>query len=544
MDNKSGSLIIKFIALGMISVALFWACASQGKLTGGEEDTFPPQIRTNKSTPNYQTNFYPDKIELEFDEFITLNKPLQEIAISPPLRKIPQFSARGKKLEIKFPEDEELKSDATYTINFGSSIKDLREGNVLENFTYVFSTGDFLDSLSISGKVVDAFTKEPIENAVVMLYDVLTDSIIYQERPFYFSKTSKQGVFKINNIKNDTFQIFALVDQNLNYILDQEGESIGFLDSSFVLTDSSQSIFELELSKISFPPKITETKVSQDGKIVVGFTQELKSKPEVQFSENIIYKSIIEKDSLKVWYDTTGFKNFSMYTLGDTLKIKPKKKKRKTPYSLQLNKSKIKKEIVGVDSFKIFFDYPIIQFEKDSIFLIDSSDTLVDFEVHSLSDPRALALTTQWKTDISYELQIPDSTLYTYNNITGDSIKVNFTVLGPEKLGTINITFEDIELDSQVVFILLDQEKEIFTSIVTNAQKEISIPNLLPKTYSFYLIEDLNRNGKWDTGDYTTKRQAEKIIKKDLENLRENWELSTTISVSILNFGNNDTESK
>lgn len=544
MDYKSNWSLFNLLSIALLCVVL-WACASQGRLSGGEEDTSPPKVQTDKSTPNYQTNFYPDKIQLEFDEFITLNNALKEIAISPPLRQIPQFSSRGKTLEIKFPEDEELKSDATYTINFGSAIKDLREGNVLENFTYVFSTGDKLDSLSISGKVVDAFSKEPIENAVVMLYDVLSDSIIYQERPFYFAKTSSQGSFKINNIKNDTFQVFALKDQNLNFILDQEGESLAFLDSTFVLTDSTKTAFELELFEIDFPPKITETKVSQDGSIAIGFTQELDNRPEFQFSDTSIkYKSTLDKDSLKIWYDTTSYPDFRLYTLGDTLKIKPKKKKRKKPYSIQLNKSRTSTQIVGGDSLKIYMDYPLIDINKDSIRLIDTSGRTVDFEIHPQEDPRSVALISEWKTDIPYELIIPDSTIYTFNKITNDSFNLGFTVLGLEQLGTINITFEDITVDSQVVFILMDKDEELFKTLVAKENPEISIPNLLPKTYSFYLLEDLNNNRKWDGGDYTTKRQSEKIVKKELEKLRENWELNTTISLSILNLDSDETEGK
>jgi len=543
MDSNNSSFL-KYILYSSLCILLLWACAAQGRLTGGDEDIDPPKVRIEKSTPNFQTNFFPNKIELEFDEFITLSNPLKEIAISPPLLKIPQFNARGKKIEIVFPEGEELKSDATYSINFGGAIKDLREGNVLKNYSYVFSTGDYLDSLSISGKVVDAFSKEPIEDVVVMLYDILSDSIIYKERPFYFAKTSKQGSFKINNIKNDSFRIFALTDQNLNYILDQEGESLAFLDSLIILTDSTNSQFQLELFEINFPPKIIETNVSPEGRIVLAFTQEIESIPDIQFSENLDYTSVIEKDSLRIWYDTTGISALQLYTLGDTLKIKPKKKKRKTPYSITIDKSKTPTQITGTDSFKLSFNYPIVNFEKDSIRLRDTSDVLVDFDATILKDRRTLAISARFKKDIPYNIEIPDSTIYSYNGITHDSLDTRFTVLGPEKLGTINITFEDIPSDSQIVFILLDKEEELFKTVVSSQKNQISIPNLIPKTYDFYLLEDTNKNGKWDTGDYTKKRQAEKIAKSQLEKLRENWELSTTISLSILNFENDEAKGK
>ncbi len=543
MDSNNSSFF-KITFYSSLCILLFWACAAQGKLTGGDEDIFPPKVRKEKSTPNFQTNFFPDKIKLEFDEFITLSNPLKEIAISPPLQKIPKFTARGKTLEITFPEDEKLKSDATYSINFGSAIKDLREGNVLKNYSYVFSTGDYLDSLSISGKVLDAFTKAPLEDVIVMLYDQLSDSIIYKERPFYFAKTSKKGTFNINNIKNDSFRIFALKDQNLNYILDQEGESLAFLDSLIILTDSSNTTFELELFDISFPPKIIETNVSPEGKVVLAFSQKIESMPELQFSKDLDYTSVIESDSLRIWYDTTGINTFQIYTLGDTLKVKPKKKKRKTPYSITIDKSKTTSQIVGSDSFKISFNYPIVRLEKDSIRLRDTSEILVDFAATVLKDRRTLAISSDFKKDIPYYLEIPDSTIFSYNGITHDSLDSRFTVLGPEKLGTINITFEDIPSDSRVVFILLDKEEELFKTVVNAEQNIVSIPNLIPKTYDFYLLEDTNGNGKWDTGDYSKKRQAEKITKSPLEKLRENWELSTTISLSILNFENNEAKGK
>ncbi len=212
---------------------IIYGCAKVGSPSGGLKDEDPPKIL--KSVPeNYSTKFSSKKIELTFDEFIQLKNINTELITSPPLEELPLTKLKGKSLLIDL--NNELKDNTTYTLNFGNAIVDNNEGNPLPNFEFVFSTGDHVDSLSVTGTLVNSFNLQPYEDPVyIMLYDNLCDSAPYLEIPAFIGKTGKDGTFAINNIKSDTFKIFALKDNNSNLIFDQNSENIAFIDTSFIL---------------------------------------------------------------------------------------------------------------------------------------------------------------------------------------------------------------------------------------------------------------------------------------------------------------------
>ncbi len=208
-------------------------CAKVGSPTGGPKDITPPKIVESKPG-NYSTNFSSKRIEITFDEFVQLKNIYNELIISPPLKERPENKLKGKSLVVDL--NNELKENTTYTLNFGNAIADNNEGNVLANFEFVISTGDYVDSLSVTGKLVNAFNLKPEKDPVfIMLHENLKDSAPYFEIPSYIGKTNKDGAFAINNIKADTFRIFALKDANLNLLFDAN-EKIAFVDSSFVIS--------------------------------------------------------------------------------------------------------------------------------------------------------------------------------------------------------------------------------------------------------------------------------------------------------------------
>ena len=210
------------------ALLLLTACAVQVAPSGGPKDVTPPEIL--KSTPpNNSVNYTGDRIIITFDEFVTLKEINTQLVISPPLRETPEFNMRGKNMIIKL--NEPLMENATYNFYFGDAIVDITEGNPLSSYNFSLSTGPVLDSLSIKGKLMDAFTNQPIENAFVMLYDTIYDSIPYLQRPYYISKTNKTGDFALNNLRDSEYLIFALSDINSNYLYDLPTESIAFADS-------------------------------------------------------------------------------------------------------------------------------------------------------------------------------------------------------------------------------------------------------------------------------------------------------------------------
>ncbi len=222
------------IFLGTFIVFLIQGCANIGRPTGGVIDRVPPSYLS--SNPGFRsTHFDDDEIRILFDEYIKLKDPTQQVTISPPMKRKPLVRELEKSIRITF--DEPLAENTTYTINFGKSIADLNEGNGLPDFEFVFSTGDVVDSLSVTGKVLDAFSSFADKKAQfnVMLYKNNSDSAPFVELPQYFGKANEFGLFAVNNIPPGTYKVIALDDNNRNLLYDRGLERIAFLDSLLVI---------------------------------------------------------------------------------------------------------------------------------------------------------------------------------------------------------------------------------------------------------------------------------------------------------------------
>ena len=228
-------------------------CAQVGSPSGGPRDKNPPQL-LESDPPNYSIRFEAKKIQITFDEYIVLESVNQELIVSPPMEEQPEVKLRKKTLIIEF--EEELKENTTYTFNFGNAIKDLHEGNKLQNFEYVFSTGDILDSLSVKGTLRYAETlKKPKEAISIMLYSDLRDSVPLTEIPMYVGRSDDSGVFSVNNLRPGEYKVFALKDGNNNFLFDLPSEEIAFLDTSLTVnTDFVMQLLGIEaLDSIAMP---------------------------------------------------------------------------------------------------------------------------------------------------------------------------------------------------------------------------------------------------------------------------------------------------
>lgn len=184
--------------------------------------------------PNYSTHFESKKIQVTFDEYIVLDNVNQQLIVSPPMEEQPKVKLKKKSLLIEF--EEALKINTTYTFNFGDAIKDLHEGNKLQNYEYVFSTGDVLDSMSVRGKLIYAENLEvPDEPVSIMLYSDLRDSVPLLDIPLYVGRSNDSAVFSVNNLRPDVYKVFALKDGNNNFLFDLPTEEIAFLDTSLIV---------------------------------------------------------------------------------------------------------------------------------------------------------------------------------------------------------------------------------------------------------------------------------------------------------------------
>ena len=234
MKSTSATLVL-FIEL-MVCLALLSGCATEVAPGGGPRDTTPPSITS--MNPKYaSTNFNAKKIEIEFDEFIQLKNYKQQLVISPPFKNDPEIFIRGKKLIIKILND--LQPDNTYRLFFGDAIVDYNEGNALHNLQYVFSTGQHIDSSTVNGMLLDAYTKKPVKNTLVTLYDDKSDSAFVKTLPRYVTKTDANGLFTFEYLADTTYRIYAVDDKDNSYNYSLNNENIAFADADITPNDST-----------------------------------------------------------------------------------------------------------------------------------------------------------------------------------------------------------------------------------------------------------------------------------------------------------------
>jgi len=396
----------------MLALATFLIrCASTGRPNGGPEDETPPSIVHEKSDSNFQTNFIPEKIILTFDEWIELKNPNREILISPPFFKKPKVEHRGKKVTVTFPEEEPLRPDATYTINFGNSIVDFTEGNAVEGYKFLFATGDKIDSLSYEGKVIDAYGGDAVEGVLVLMHDMLEDSVMVKDKPFYYTRTDKEGLFKFENIKNDTFQIIVLDDKDLDYLL-SPSERIAFLDSLVVLNDSTEMNKEFRLSLPYQSPKITESNSKTPGRILAILDRDVSEVPySFLYPSDFTPIEEIVNDTIRFWFsepvDSVGI-IFGIDTLD--FNIKPfdslfyNKKLRLSTHTAK------KKRLAPFEQLGLFFSAPLASIDTALIMLSDMP----------LPKPKVIAKDSS----VVDSIALFNDSLF-INKITSDSISID-----------------------------------------------------------------------------------------------------------------------
>ena len=212
----------------LIFLLIIGSCANQGIPEGGPKDETPPVV-VESEPPNYSTNFDAEKIVVTFDEFVVLKGVNQKLIISPPLPEKPEIRLKGKELHIEL--NNELADSTTYSLNFGDAIVDNNEGNIMQNFRFVFSTGPVLDSLGMSGSINNSFNKQAESEVLIMAYSNLHDTVPQTILPEYVTRSLPDGSFSLQNMRPATYKLFALRDANSNYLFDLPNEAIAYLDT-------------------------------------------------------------------------------------------------------------------------------------------------------------------------------------------------------------------------------------------------------------------------------------------------------------------------
>ena len=535
-----------FFCLGLLLVAfLAQRCANAVAPTGGPKDTTPPVV-VAAVPENQSTHFIGKKIEITFDEFITLENANQNVMISPPLKEKLDIKLKNKTVVVKFKEN--LVPNTTYTINFGSAIKDLHEGNPFKDYVYSFSTGDHIDTLSITGKVVDAETMKPIENVYVGLYaadrDNL-DSLPMTTAPNYISKTDKEGQFSLNGLADKSYRVFALKDANANLYFDLANEASAFLDMLVTPSDSTLKPITLRMfTEVDSTQVLLEKKLIEEGLLRFVFRHPAKDAvimtPEMlPDTFNLVtthsaaydtvwwYFTPNVKDSLwvQVKYDTV-INDSSRYSL----KFKDKKGRNKKPEPLKVKNNLIGRgALVHDDTLTLTFSEPIVRYAmRDSA--VFKCDTLVFYDTLAFepADEQGMKyrLVNPVAADVSYHIEIPDSVFFGIRNRTNEAIKLDFHVVNDDEYGNIYITVVPPKGMKQVVVQLTNESGKVVKEQVITRNSEVMFDYLMPAKYKLRAILDADGNGKWSTGNYHRHTLPETIIDYiDVLDLKAGWDI-------------------
>lgn len=518
------------------------SCAVRSTPTGGPEDTRPPVLDSlSYSTPNRVANFNHKELIFTFDEWVTLENVNSQVVISPYMKEKPEIKAVNKSVVVRFKEP--LKPNTTYSIKFGSAIKDITKGNVATGIDRVFSTGSKLDSIEVAGKAFDPFVEKQDENTFLLLYDNLNDTAVTKGTPLYVTKVDEQGQFKLEYIKKGKFQAIALQDLNFNLRYD-EGEKIGFMDKPISLPDSTLSFIQMKMFLAKPKPKVLSSDISTFGRIdleTVGLEDvdvlNIKTQPDkiVHKQENlgggkwrIWYKEgmgacrvMIQEGELK----DTLYVNLPKRKDVDKKLLKPSLEKEDKP-------SEAKEGSRGAKSGKatekqapmhpekdilLKFNYLLTQIDTSKITLRDSSGLKILSNAQIKLKGGEFAITHPPMKKGKYELILLPNALTTFLDVGNDTIKYLFQVVDTSDFGQLTGIVKDMEPQGAYILELLDEEGKM---VETNRMKsdstyQMEYKNLPLGKYKLRVVTDLNQNGRWDTGDFSKRRQPEPILLSD-----------------------------
>lgn len=541
-NNKFSLLNNSFIILVVLVSLSLMRCANMQTPTGGPKDSIPPKLLAELPA-NLTRNFKAKIIELQFDEYIKLNNYQKEFSISPDVEKQPDYKVKKKSLIITLPDS--LENNTTYTINFGKGLVDFNEGNPIINYNYVFATGPELDSLSISGSVKNAYTKtfDPKEDLSVrvLLIPTRQDTIFGKKKANIFTSVDSSGNFILKNLREDTYRIYALKEENNDRIYNNPDELIGFLADSIVLKENIKDI-KIEYSKGK--PKdfrVSEKRIQKDSRIALKFNQPLDS-PSVRiiFPEDLqkdaLYSYASSNDSLhivlpKVDFDSIKFEISDKSNVLDTTLLRRSKNDK---YDRELKpRLNITNKVDKINHITITSDFPIANIDKEKLILKEDTISRRNFQLQKdTTEANLYHVRFNWKAKKNYEFIIEEKAISSIFNDTNKEYTTTFTLDETENFGDIKFTINSLDSNVNYIVQLMDDkmDKVIDSKYIINSS-EIRYNKFPGGKYILRIIKDLNNNKRWDGANVFQKIQAEPIWYLDKPiTIRANWEQSETIT--------------
>lgn len=538
--------------------------------TGGPKDSLAPIV--TKSLPaEFSRNVSDKKIEISFNEYVTLKDLQKQLYTSPPMEQLPEVKEKGKKIEILL--DKKLQENTTYSINFINSLVDVNENNPLKNFAYIFSTGNRLDTSKFNGIVYDAQSMLPMPDVFVYMYENDSIEAPTRHKPNVVAKTDKNGIFIANNLKNRKYKILALKDINGNQMVDPGFDDIAFNKNMFgpVYISAKPDTLKDSVYRAQLPPQIKLKMFSEPKKMqfIKGKSRTEKYKMslifnsqnpqihKIEFEEknltinDFFVETSANSDTITYWLkdatrkiaDTliasyTYMKSDSTGALKETvekvhwelplsksdnaLKAKEKKEKREEAKSLQPPKTPKANPsfdapdgtVNGEGGLFMRFSTPLVRLDTAKIVLyhIDDNDKKVRVPVTIKPVHNSITsyeLVASWIDDSRYEVVSDSNIVTSIHHYYNDSIKYSFNTSNSAKFGAFVFDFKNLK--SNVIVQLLDSKYKIVRQKVISKNGITKLAYIKPNTYFIRIIEDANNNGKWDTGNYLLQIEPERV---------------------------------
>lgn len=576
---------------GMLLLTVIYSCANIGSPNGGPYDETPPKFVSSTPVPN-QINYTGKKIEILFDELIQIEKPSENVIITPPQMELPVIRSAGKKAVIELKDT--LKPNTTYTIDFTNSISDNNEKNVFENFSFAFSTGDIIDTLEVSGVLLNAENLEPMPGITIGLHNNLEDSA-FVKLPFVrTSRTNDKGQFTIRNITPGTYHIFALNDVNRDYKFDQPGEDIAFLDSvivpSFELTTRQDTTWKDSLTidtirtvgYTRFFPDNIELRLFKEK-----FERQYMVKPERPDEKYFTLRFNTKLDTVPVpvpinftpedstWYfvqqteggtavnywlaDSTVWKQDTLqvqvsYPKSDSLNIlrpqtdtvqlvlrrrpaeKKKKKKKDEPDPIVFLGMQVDapSSMDLFDTISVTFNEPVLDINKEMFFLDQKIDTVwntVDFDFFPDStNSLNYFIRRPWKYGEEYRIEVDSAAIHSLYGKWNDFFTGEFKIKKEDEYGYLYLNINGVDTTA-FVELLSSGDAPVRKAKVKDGG--VLFMDLKPDKYYARIVIDTNGNGVWDTGNYAEKRQPEEVYySPKMYEIMQNWQVEETWNVN------------
>ncbi len=525
MKNKLAAFIFYIFCI---------ACAQKVAPSGGKKDIINPKL-VSTFPKNQSLSFNENFVELLFDEYVKVENINQNLIITPNYEGT--YSTKIKPKGAKLVFNKLFKPNTTYSLNFRNTFKDFSEGNLAKNIRLVFSTGKEIDSLKVSGKVTDPLINKPVFDALIGMY-VFTDTLnIKKEKPYYFTKTDSLGRYTIENIKKGIYKIYSIVDNNNNTVFNELSEKIGYKSDTFNISKNIENVDFEVVKQDKNPLKVLKTRTTSYY-ANVEFNKGVKSAKVIFKGDSLPYMMASEKEikiiNTKALTDTIKYEVIAVDSVNKTYNFQQKFIYKKISKKTEAVKEEFKaiiepkfgETIENNSNYVLTFNKPILKFNLKKVLFLE--DTLKEVSINDSlfkwnENKNILTVSIKSKSKNVLRLSILKEAFFSVEGDTLKKIIQDNPIIQPDDTGI--LSGEIVNSRGTEIVQLLNEKFELVKEI--KYQKKYLFKNIPPGKYLLRLIQDLNKNGEWDSGDVEKNVFPEKIQHiTGIIQVKANFELS------------------